>query len=99
MDCTIYVVKTKTLISCSVMRLCFSIYTCMQKNRFSYDPAHISQSKILRLWLASIDEAHLLHYENMPMQQTAIFHWCKNDNFHLKFLNYFHIFAQNIDRG
>ena len=33
------------------------------------------------------------------MQHTAIFHGCKNDNFQLKFLDYFHIFAQNIDYG
>ena len=34
------------------------------------------------------------------MQHTAIFHGCKNDNFQLKFYNYFHIFALlNIDCG
>ena len=31
------------------------------------------------------------------MQYTAIFHGCKNDNFQLKYFDYFHIFAQNID--
>ena len=31
------------------------------------------------------------------MQHTAIFHAHKNDNFHLKFFDYFLIFAQNID--
>ena len=40
-----------------------------------------------------------LHYENMPMQHTAIFHGCKNDNFQLIFFDNFHIFAQNIDCG
>ena len=35
-----------------------------------------------------------LHYENTPMQYTAIFHSCKNDNF-----QYFHIFAKNIYCG
>ena len=39
------------------------------------------------------------HYENTPMQHTAIFHGCENDNFHLICFDYFHIFAQNIDRG
>ena len=39
------------------------------------------------------------HYENTPMQHTAIFHGCKNDNFYLKFFDYFLIFAQNIDCG
>ena len=38
------------------------------------------------------------HYENTPMQYTAIFHGCKNDNFQLIFFffYYFHVFAQNI---
>ena len=40
-----------------------------------------------------------IHYENTPMQHTAIFHARKNDNFHLKFFDYFLIFAQNIDCG
>ena len=39
------------------------------------------------------------HYANTPMQYIAIFHDCKNDNFHLNYFDYFHIFAQNIDRG
>ena len=39
------------------------------------------------------------HYENTPMQHTAIFHARKNDNFHLIFFDYFLIFAQNIDCG
>ena len=37
------------------------------------------------------------HYANTPMQLTAIFHGCKNDNFQLNFFDYFHIFAPNID--
>ena len=49
-------------------------------------------------------EQHILalmhqHYENMPMQYTAIFHGCKNVHFQLKLFDYFHIFAQNIDCG
>ena len=39
------------------------------------------------------------HYVNMPMQYTAIFHGCKNGNFHMKKFNIFLIFAQNIDCG
>ena len=42
---------------------------------------------------------HLHHYEKTPMQQTAIFHICKNDNFRLNIFYYFQIFAQNIDCG
>ena len=37
------------------------------------------------------------NYENMPMQYTAIFHGCKIDNFQMKILIFFLIFAQNID--
>ena len=33
------------------------------------------------------------------MQHTAIFHACKNDNFHLKTFDFFLFFAQNIDCG
>ena len=40
-----------------------------------------------------------LHYANTPMQYTAIFHCCKNDNFQMKNCDIFFIFAQNIDRG
>ena len=39
------------------------------------------------------------HYENTPMQYTAIFHGCKNVHFQMKFFNIFFIFAQNIDCG
>ena len=39
------------------------------------------------------------HYENTPMQYTAIFHGCKNASFQLNFADYFHIFAQNIYCG
>ena len=35
----------------------------------------------------------------MPVQYTAIFHGCKNDNFQMKKVDFFLIFAQNIDRG
>ena len=40
-----------------------------------------------------------LHYENTPMQYTAIFYGCKNDNFQMKNSDIFLIFAQNIDCG
>ena len=41
----------------------------------------------------------LTHYENTPMQYTAIFHGLKNDNFQMKNCDIFLIFAQNIDCG
>ena len=40
----------------------------------------------------------LYHYENMPMQYTAFFQGCKNDNFQMKNCDIFLIFAQNIVR-
>ena len=39
-----------------------------------------------------------VHYENMPMQYSVIFHGRKNDNFHIN-CDIFLIFAQNIDCG
>ena len=39
------------------------------------------------------------HYENTPMQYTAIFHGCKKDNFQIKNYDIYLIFAQNIDCG
>ena len=41
----------------------------------------------------------LSHYENTPMQYTAIFQGCKNVHFQMKSFNIFLIFAQNIDCG
>ena len=63
--------------------LCFSLHR-------KYNPS----SSLIRNLRAS---SHLLHYENTPMQNTAIFHGCKNDKFQLIFFFYSHIFAQNID--
>ena len=40
-----------------------------------------------------------LHYTNMSVQYTAIFHGFKNDNFQMKIFDIFLIFAQNIDCG
>ena len=33
------------------------------------------------------------HYANMSVQYTAIFHGCKNDNFHMIFFLYFSYFC------
>ena len=35
----------------------------------------------------------------MPMQYSANFHGCKNDDFQMKNCDILLIFAQNIDRG
>ena len=75
----------------------------MHRRLKGFDFGHIQTADGGLIWawtIAFLLENDLkIHYENMPMQQTAIFHGCKNDNFHLKFFDYFHIFAQNIDRG
>ena len=42
---------------------------------------------------------YVMHYENTPMQYTAIFHGSKNDNFQIKKVDNFLIFAQNRDCG
>ena len=39
------------------------------------------------------------HNVNIPMQYTAIFHGCKNDDFQWKLFDYFHTSAQNMDCG
>ena len=41
----------------------------------------------------------VVHYENTPMQYTAIFHGLKNDNFQIQNCDIFLIFYQNIDCG
>ena len=40
-----------------------------------------------------------VHYENMPMQYTDMFLALKIENFQLKNVEIFLIFAQNIDCG
>ena len=40
-----------------------------------------------------------IHYANVSVRYTAIFHGCKNDNFQMKIFEFFLIFAQNIDCG
>ena len=45
------------------------------------------------------EDIHEEHYENAPMQHTAIFHGCKNDSFRLNLFCYFHIFTSNIHCG
>ena len=40
-----------------------------------------------------------LHYANMSVQYTAIFHGSKDSNFQMKKCDIFPIFDQNIDHG
>ena len=47
----------------------------------------------------SLNNMCKVHYENTPMQYTAIFHGCKNVHFQMKYLIFFSYFAQNIDCG
>ena len=49
--------------------------------------------------MASAKSDQSIHYENTPIQYTAILHSCKNGNFQMKNDIFFLIFAQNIDCG
>ena len=51
------------------------------------------------MWLGKWPAQHDIHYANMDVQYTAIFHGCKNDNFQINFFDIFLIFTQNIDCG
>ena len=53
----------------------------------------------MRLYQLKLHGVALIHYENTPMQYTAIFDGCKNHNFQIKNCDNFLIFAQNIDCG
>ena len=55
--------------------------------------------KSMRRGILVYDSFARIHYENMPMQYTEIFKLVKNENFQLKLLDIFLIFAQNIDCG
>ena len=52
-----------------------------------------------KLWDHFCMEMFPLHYENTPMQYTAIFHGCKNGNFRVTKFYIFLIFDKNIDCG
>ena len=58
-----------------------------------------TEARCLNFGIQKQEELHILHYANTPMQYTAIFHGCKNDNFQMKNYGVFLIFAQNIDCG
>ena len=61
------------------------------EDRFSQNEAHLV---VVILIFSGIQSN-----ANMSVQYTAIFHGCKNDNFQMKFFDFFLIFAQNIDCG
>ena len=46
------------------------------------------------IFVRKADGSGYIHYENMPMQYTAIFHGCKNDNFQFNFLTIFIFFLK-----
>ena len=68
--------------------------TPVYSQRGSYDPGSIPGRDFF-----SSPVTFVLHYENTPMQYTAIFHGCKKDNFQMKNCDGFLIVAQNIDCG
>ena len=60
------------------------------EDRFSHNEAQM---------ISCLDCERGIHYANMSVQYTAIFHGCKNDNFQMKMLDIFLISAQKIDCG
>ena len=61
-------------------------------------PGHMTKMTAMPIYGKNLKKSSLQNQKSYDLE-TAIFHGCKNDNFHLKFFDYFHIFAQNIDRG
>ena len=57
-----------------------------------------SQGLVTRAKIHQVRKSEL-HYANMSVQYTAIFHGCKNYNFQMNIFDIFLIFAQNIDCG
>ena len=53
------------------------------EDRFSHNEAHLDQLANLHFVSALVLRADN-HYENMPMQYTAIFHGSKNEKFQIK---------------
>ena len=73
-------------------------YVHVYIHNFSYFPFGFSSEGKIVVLIVLVP--HLcLHYANMSVQYTAIFHSCKNDNFQMKIFDIFLIFAQNIDCG
>ena len=61
---------------------------------------HIKQSFIFFVQFLRSSVFRFSLYENTPMQHTAIFHGCKNDNFQLiLFITIFIFLLLNIDCG
>ena len=78
-----------THVNCVLLRVWYTHFALRTNNivQFSFVVMVFFQQK------------YVLHYENMPMQYTAIFHGYKNNEFQMKNCVIFLIFAQNIDRG
>ena len=68
-------------------------------NEVSFDKATCAQKLNEFYTTVASKLVEKLHYANMSVQITAIFHGCKNGNFQMKKCEIFPIFAQNIDRG
>ena len=67
-----------------ISRFCFEGWIWVLK--FSPVPGHFLLVTFVPRWLTRLK---ILHYENTPMQYTAIFHGCKNDNFQFNFFDFF----------
>ena len=51
---------------------------------------------LIYLPLGHAGKSNIKHYENTPMQYTAIFHGCKNDNFHIFALNIYYWYMRRF---
>ena len=90
--------KTKALISFAVTAklICVFVFACA-KSRFSHDAAHLSGLIICSQRLSAEDtgRGRVKHYDNTPMKYTVIFYSIKKDNYQLKNIDLFLIFAKN----
>ena len=90
--------QTVILLCCLVMQIIFQ-FTRLDSSVGKIHVGFICKQLELDIHLRYIFSLLLIHYANMSVQYTAIFHGCKNDNFQMKFLIFFLFFAQNIDCG
>ena len=81
-----------TLFCCICSKYCLSVCLLCSSSSFWLNSSLGKNSSHLAFYA-------LRHYENMPMQYKEIFKVVKYENFPLKNIDIFLIFAQNIDCG
>ena len=73
----------------------------MNKSTITHLNKHVQMRLLINIFFCLKRHFNIssFHNYNMPMQYTVNFNGCKNDNFLLKILIFFLIFAQNIECG